>query len=339
VSKHDNSNSTATPSLLSSLLPTSTIITLNYRLSPPNHLFPSPIHDTTIAFNHILRTFTNHPNQSHPRISLLGTHIGGTLATTLALTKSNSLHSIAVTSPITDWVSLDTGHEEDPSFPFPQHIPTPPATPNKRKAKPPPPHQYSPSDAHSLLTLRSQLFRNPDSYFDPFASPTLFLRAPGRDCPQSDRDFEDPASQGKAFAPYNDENTYSHSRSLSTSAETTTTTTDEDEVDPNAMRPVRRRKVLRRWPPHGQPEDVQLPHFRVWVSDDRAGEGKVLRQQAGELVELMRRVCFYGQERGFGEERVGMEVVERKNGEENDGHLLGIERAARWLDRMQREDG
>lgn len=67
-----------------------------------------------------------------------------------------------------------------------------------------------------------------------------------------------------------------------------------------------------------------------------------MRQQAGELVELMRRVCFYGRERGFGEERVGLELVERGDGNENEreeeGHMLGIERAARWLDRMQREE-
>lgn len=312
VSGDGTSNGTETPAVLTSLLPNSTIITLNYRLCPPNHIFPLPIHDTATAFNYILRTFANHTT---PRISLLGSHIGGTLATTLALTSPNSIHSIAVSEPIVDWVSLDAGNDDDETSP---EIPTP----TKRKAKS---NQYASADAKSLLTLRSKIFSKPDNFFDPFASPTLFLRAPGRDCPQPYLDPEE-LTGGEAFGPYDDD-TYSRSRSLSISS--------AEEEDPASLRPVRRRKVLRRWPSDGPPENAQLPHFRVFVGDDQEGEGMVLRQQGEELVELMRKVCFYGREREVREGRIGCEILGRKNEEE--GGMRGIAEGARWLARKLEE--
>lgn len=60
----------------------------------------------------------------------------------------------------------------------------------------------------------------------------------------------------------------------------------------------------------------------------------VVRQQAEELVELMRRVCFYGQEREVGEQRVGLNVLPRRDREVGQ---LGIEEAARWLARKHEE--
>lgn len=102
------------------------------------------------------------------------------------------------------------------------------------------------------------------------------------------------------------------------------------------MRPIKRRKVLRRWPPNAAPGSVQLPHFRVFVGDDQKGEGMVLRQQGEELVEVMRKVCFYGVEREVVEERVGLEVL---CGREKGGSMLGVEEGTRWLARKHEEDG
>ena len=62
----------------------------------------------------------------------------------------------------------------------------------------------------------------------------------------------------------------------------------------------------------------------------------VLRQQGGELVGLMRKVCFYGQEKEVAEMRVGADVL--PSGKKEEG-MLGIEEAARWLAQRQEEDG
>lgn len=105
--------------------------------------------------------------------------------------------------------------------------------------------------------------------------------------------------------------------------------------------PIKRRKVLRRWPPNGPPEDVQLPHFRVFLGDCQDGEGLVLRQQGEELVELMRRVCFYGRGREVAEARVGLEIlggnITDREGRQlggGTGSLSGLENGARWLAQM-----
>ncbi len=278
---------------------------MNYRLSPPAHTFPLPIHDAAIAFDYILRNLTNHVR---PSISLLGSRIGGTLATTLALTSPNLIHSVAVSEPIVDWVNLGTESEEGPDT----------LTPSKRKTKPGP---YPSADANSLLSLRSKLFPKPDNYFDPFASPTLFLRAPGRDCPQPECD---PAAE--AYGPYDDD---AHMRSHSVPS------SQSQEEDPAPVRPIKRRKVLRRWPPNALPESVRLPYFRVYVSNDQHGEGLVLRQQGEELVELMKRVCFYGLDKGVAEERVGLNVLGRDEMALVDGSMFGEEAAAKWLAQKQ----
>jgi pimeloyl-ACP methyl ester carboxylesterase len=313
--KNGSPSGTQTPTILETLFPNSTVVTLKYRLSTPTHVFPVPIHDTAVAFKHILTTLTN---DDAPKISLLGSRIGGTLATTLALTSPNPIHSVAVSEPILDWVSLDTGtddHTDDPTL-------------TRRKSRP---KHYTTSDAKSLLNLRTRLFPKPDSYFDPFASPILFLRAPGRDCPQPYLDpLASPGSSNssEAFGQYEDD---AHTRFHSSPSSSPSADREDDAA---TLKPIKRRKVLRRWPPNAPPESVQLPHFRFFVGDDQEGEGMVVRQQAEELVELMRRVCFYGQEREVGEQRVGLNVLPRK---EREGDHLGMEQAARWLARKHEE--
>lgn len=52
---------------------------------------------------------------------------------------------------------------------------------------------------------------------------------------------------------------------------------------------------------------MTLPWVRVYV-DGAEGEGKgsVLADQGEEMVSLMRRACFFGREKGFGERRVSL---------------------------------
>lgn len=66
------------------------------------------------------------------------------------------------------------------------------------------------------------------------------------------------------------------------------------------------------------------------MGDEPEGAGLVLRRQGEEMVELMRRCCFYGQEREVGEGRVGVDVlpIGKERGGEGE---VGVEEGARWL--------
>ena len=187
----------------------------------------------------------------------------------LALTCPNLIHSLQVAEPFVDWVSLDerTSKAKDPLTKY--------------------------SLAH-LVILRSRLFHSPSAYFDPFASPALFLRAPGRDTPaahsspltENEGDlYAETNSDADAFGPYDDD---------MTSAVRHTAT--------------KRRKVLRRWPPVGRPEDVMLPYTRILLKEG-GGLNGILRDQGREMADLMRKTCFRGREKSLGEKRVKIETL------------------------------
>jgi hypothetical protein len=103
------------PLLLASVLPTTTIITLSYRLSPiPSpHTFPLPIFDTPKAFDYTTSNRSPHNGGQTPRLSLYGSHIGSLPATTLALTEPTAVHALAVSELVVDWVNLDEIEEEN----------------------------------------------------------------------------------------------------------------------------------------------------------------------------------------------------------------------------------
>ena len=62
----------------------------------------------------------------------------------------------------------------------------------------------------------------------------------------------------------------------------------------------------------------------------------MLSVQGTELVELMRRACFYGQEKGLAESRVTLGNLAVDNNE-IDG-LIGVKQAAEWLAEKFEED-
>jgi len=168
------------PHALSEHLPDTTIIDVSYRLSrhPSPHApeqerddrFPTAIHDVFTAWAYI--TGLAHDDS---KICLTGEHIGGALTLSLALTDPARVHAVAVQDPLVDWVGLDelaatpgAGSEGGP--------------PKKRSTK----HgerDATAAAAKALVNLRTRLFRTPSGYFDGFASPVLFLRAPGVDVP------------------------------------------------------------------------------------------------------------------------------------------------------------
>ena len=285
-------------------------MTLNYRLAalPSPLAFPIPIHDAATALRFIISPKSAHNRGRIPRLSLYGSHIGGLLATTLALTEPASIHALAVSEPIVDWVGL--AQEDDGEFASKK--------PYQRKHG----DRTQRPDPSRLLGLRSKFFRNAESYFDPFASPALFLRAPGRDCPNdSASDFlvSHRGSPPQPSGPYDND--------INSSTITNTSSL-------GAQRP-KRRKVLRRWPWNTIQPTVP-PHTKIYTEDTPGGEAGLLRAQGAELVELMRRACFLGRERSFAEARIRLEELERSGENEVEG-LIGVRQAASWLRKKSEE--
>ncbi|KAK5944830.1 hypothetical protein PMZ80_002031 [Knufia obscura] len=342
-----------------------TVIDVQYRLTArpkdgPAHLdhrFPTPIHDIYTAWDYIRDELASHTStNTNTKICLCGSHIGGALALTLALTNPEQIHAIAIENPLVDWVILDELAGDDGTV---SRRRTTKRDRDLREA------------AQSLIRLRTRLFRTPSAYFDAFASPTMFLRAPGRDTPltksaavvgvdnEAEGGFVDGAriryreEEGevgiveyddhegeRAYGPYDDdwgavetrklrEGEYARRHGVTASDSASTASSEEsssigkgsddasDErsdssTDDSAESP-RRRKVLRRWPPNAQPEEVTLPYVNVFLtkpvgssaaSSDHTDVTPITWLQGMELVELLKRACFWGRERSFAEERV-----------------------------------
>jgi acetyl esterase/lipase len=133
------------------------IIRLNYRLSR-EHQYPTPIHDVLAGYDWVRENLLLRRSISRPgRPDHVGKLIGGGLAAMLALTECRTgrpgVVAAALRDPAVDWPGLDDADDGADDM------------------------------TSTLLGLRKQLFRKPEQYFDPFASPMLFLRSAGRDVP------------------------------------------------------------------------------------------------------------------------------------------------------------
>jgi hypothetical protein len=304
----------------------------------------------------------------------MGRHIGGALATMLSLTEPNAIHALAVAEPMVDWVGLDEALEQlrataaksfaSSSKMQAQKQAQKQAWKQARTAKPGGLHDLdAPSlvaAAEELVKLRSELFTTPSAYFDPFASPILFLRAPGRDTPLANSTIGDELLSEMSLddadvdvgdhgefvdSDADDPQQSSPSRVASSAGTQGGPTSAVVEVGASApgtpAMPRRRRKVLRRWPAVDAPESVTLPHVRIFVQSDVAGAGSnaidvprghaaLMRAQATELAELMRRACFIGLEKGFAEERVQLRLCDPSSPSvEMDGGMQEV--ALKWV--------
>lgn len=356
------------------------LVNINYRLRPDletqdesdqTHCFPIPIHDVSTAFDYLTSSTSpfNEGYDEPPKIGLLGSHIGGALATMLALTEPNHVHALAAIQPMVDWVGLDEVVEQLRATKS-----TPPPMPKKGKRQKGTARYGADNEsvlraAEELTRLRARLFKTPSAYFDPFASPLLFLRAPGRDTPLGssmadqvasewgldDIKEEDP-DRDSSFGPYDDDWQARPSSPQSIEPREHTASNGFSAVQSllQPQRPTRRRKVLRRWPSVGQPESVMLPYTTVFVQAAREpdseseppaldlarGHAALMRSQGADLVELMRRACFLGRDKSFAEERVHLQVLGdqspvKAGGGPGDQSMDTLhESAAKWLAEM-----
>lgn len=276
--------------------PTASLVTINYRLAPrPSpHIFPIPIHDTTLAFDHILSTIDPDPGRPKPKICLYGTHIGGALATMLALTQPNEIHALAISQPLVDWVGLEE-YTVKPGLSTTSSV-----SPRGRKSTCPTAEDEE-AAAKSLIALRTSLFRTPSAFFDPFASPLLFLRAPGRD-PAPSHNVDEHNEIDYADHPSDDlvpEDDFPE-------APTRTPSPPSTAPVPGTQSQHRRRsmrRVLRRWRPATHP--ATLPYTGIFRGPrNPPGLAAILTGQSHTLASLMRRACFPGWEEDEIEDRV-----------------------------------
>lgn len=365
-----------------SLPPETSIASINYQLGE-SAVFPTPIHEVTTAFDYLTSSTSpfNADQDEAPRICLLGSHIGGALATMLALTEPNTIHGMVVVEPLVDWVGLDEVVEQ---------LQTPPSTSSGKsqaqkqaqrqaqKSKSKSGNRFSSDEiqsvlvyAQELLKLRSKLFMTPSAYFDPFASPMLFLRAPGRDTPLAttvgdqlvnemgldDVDSGYGEDGSDSFGPYDDDLQQPSPPTVTSSA-----ASSEMSGQPTILTmptPPRRRKVLRRWPSVGFPEDVSLPRVKIFVTEQTQptppsprsegaqginatdgvltpeinlvkGHAALMRTQGLEMAELMRRACFISREKSYAEEMVQIQLCGQHGSQT--GEALDMQtQAVRWI--------
>jgi hypothetical protein len=301
-------------------------VTINAQ--PDTFKYPTPIHDTLAGFDWI----KNNLNPAH--LTVFGSHIGGSLALVLALTEAQSVQAVAAYEPVCDWPGLDDHCAiEDAEI---QESTT--ESQSNHGIKRPPrkkiPSSPAPPDLVPLLEAREKFFSSPERCFDAFASPILFLRSAGRDTPRAfPRYLMGPGYPVPKLIKTRRFSSAEHNEALDGSSWDRDVDPDVDAEDPyeHSVPVVRRRKALSRWPPYGLDYGVSgkmwsgpghgigrlqvtLPWVRVFLRGgvEEAATGyknvdaghTVLAKQGEEMVSVMRRACFWGREKGFGEKKV-----------------------------------
>ncbi|KAF4541926.1 Alpha beta hydrolase [Lasiodiplodia theobromae] len=260
-----------------------TVISIDYRLGP-EHRYPTPVHDVLTAYDWVLEHLASQPQHCSPnrphlaRIGVCGELIGGSLATMLALTEcqlaSHRIVAAAVNNPVVDWIFpsdlQELQHDDAESENVSAWLEDLAlsmgggSVPRENKLKKNPATQPSSWDSYAhnpalpssaIAHARSELFPNPDAYFDRFASPIHFFRTPGINYVVPVKTEDDLAS------------------------EVPTEFNIMDSVEPVLEE---RRRSHRIYPPTGLA--LRLPLLSVSV-----GEESVLLDQAEEFVRLMKR--------------------------------------------------
>ncbi|EFQ96782.1 hypothetical protein MGYG_08707 [Nannizzia gypsea CBS 118893] len=275
----------------------STTVVVKYRLGRiqaagirKTYRYPTPVHDTLAGLDWARNEF------QPDNVFVFGKHIGGSLAVMLALTEARALKGVAAEEPVCDWVGLDdycitdienaaqdaekpgTGLEKESS------------RKRGRKKKEPLP---TPVDLVPLLDARRRLFPTPEKYFDSFASPTLFLRTSGKYIPLTfpvyltGPEYPTPVlkrqPRTEADALYMTDLLASSPSPSSTGTDGNVKSADNESSLTSLIKPVRKRKVLSRWPPSGldygleayearhrwlKREETVLPDVRIFVHDE-----------------------------------------------------------------------
>ncbi|KAH6981325.1 hypothetical protein BKA56DRAFT_587072 [Ilyonectria sp. MPI-CAGE-AT-0026] len=225
--------------------------------------WPMPIHDTCFAYSWLVQNLAPE-GQKRRDIYVYGSHIGGSLATSLSLTETHPHKRFAVRgfisyNAIYNWTMF-----------LPDHPINRPSKRAKNPAARPTPLEGT--HLHRLQELLPDLFRSPEDMFDPFVSPSTFFHNPGILIPES----------------------YSISGEEAAALEAL--------VNPDSalQEPKVPRKSHLMFPPRAStlkiPESLLLydsptvaPSAKQGRRKVSTGRGNTMESQALELVELMRR--------------------------------------------------
>ena len=159
---------------------------VNYRLSKKQR-YPTPIHDVLAGYDWIVsnlaRGIPSNVERTGPaNLAVCGELIGGSLAAALALTECSTskvgIRAVVMGNPVSDWTAMHQIKRPSPQVAAGDEV----SPPKKKRAVQLPSWEVHGSSgvlpAASFLKARGELFRLPEDYFDPFASPTLFFRTP-----------------------------------------------------------------------------------------------------------------------------------------------------------------
>ncbi|KAH9827830.1 alpha/beta hydrolase fold [Teratosphaeria destructans] len=228
------------------------VVQVNYRLDHDSR-YPTPVHDILRAYDFVLthllprRGITRAGRSEHVgRIAVCGQWVGGgSLATALALTECRAgqpgVAAAAICNPIVDWPGLQSLDHDSGLM-------------------------------AELLQLRSRLFRKPEHYFDPCASPILFFRSAGQAVPPPPT--EAPSNDLDHLAFLDREEFFREQLALSAlSNHNAEPSTPETEV---------RRKASKRYPSASL--GLRLPMFHI-----STGAESPVKDQATELTQALRR--------------------------------------------------
>ncbi|KXT10870.1 hypothetical protein AC579_8990 [Pseudocercospora musae] len=241
------------------------IVRVNYRCNK-HHQFPTAIHDVTSAFDFIVsnllpkRALIRPGRSEHVgTLAVCGELVGGQLATALALTECRAgepgIVTAAVSNPIADWTELDIDFLSD--------------TTKLSKSR----AEQLNLELERLRAQRNILFRKPEHYFDPFASPILFFRSPGIHIPEmTDQKILDDMDLLALFA--REEHVRHESAAVSALPVEDPPSAHERERPP--------RRTSGRFP--SKALNLRLPSFHI-----TAGLGSALSDQAAELAEQLKR--------------------------------------------------
>ena len=247
------------------------IVQINYRLSE-HHKYPTPVHDVLCGFDWIVEHLL--PKRGITRVgrsefvgqmAVCGEFIGGSLATALALTECRigqpGIVAAAVSNPLVDWVSIDDVSQSKKEL----------------MAMKESDFEDSPvlAELQRLRHLRGKLFKKPEGYFDPFASPILFFRSAGAGVPPPSEDI--PIDDLQHLSMLERAEYYRQEVGMTEANPTRSNATNAyTSLEPSM------RKASRRFP--SKALGLRLPQFHI-----STGSASPLRSQADELARVLRQ--------------------------------------------------
>lgn len=331
--------------------------------SQPKNLYyryPTPVHDTLAGFDWVMQ------NLQPKRLGLFGTHIGGSLALMLALSEPRSVHAMAALDPVCDWTSLDEYCTASRATPRRRRVPkdlVPLLEARKRLFATQ--ERYFDSFASPILFLRSA------GKYVPKVFPK-YLTGPEHPIPVrvSNEPDEEPGDLWDAYIPDdhlydelgvlniqhpNHDNNHLVRRRKALSRWPPYGLDYGSSGPPGrySRQPIERLEVSLPWvrlfthkhskqgtnesmvsvsqsEPADHPEH-KLPKHR------RNQNTTVLSNQAADMVDVMRRACFWGRESGYGKDRVTLSSISIPEQSEKSSIGLGpdsneiFSHAGKWL--------